>query len=246
MLHSVRVALLAATCALVSAPVLAEFSPEPTLAPNKGKKPTIDKEQFAYSIGYLNGQDSLQRTPDLDVKTFMQGFKDAMERKESLLTQEESTTALNRYKAQRQAQFEADMQRLSVENEKISRKFFFDNAQQADIKTTASGLQYRVIKMGDGRKPKANDTVKVHYIGAFLDGRVFDSSVGRDEPATLKANEVIAGWTEALQLMPTGSEFEIFVPANLAYGDKGAGPIAPNAALKFKINLISIEKPKKK
>lgn len=246
MLPSVRHLLMASVCVMASSAALAEFVPEQGLSPNKGKKPSVDKDQFAYSIGYLNGQDSLERTPDLDVKAFTQGFKDAMERKESLLTPEESTAAINRYKAQRQAQFEADMQRLAVENEKLSRKFFFENGQLEDIKTTKSGLQYRVIKMGDGKKPKPTDTIKAHYIGAFLDGKVFDSSVGRDEPATLKANEVIPGWTEALQLMPTGSEFEIFVPAALAYGEKGAGPIAPNAALKFKIHLISIEKPKKK
>ena len=221
----------------------ASFATAPVLAPNNGKKPVVDKEQFAYSIGYMNGQGSAEQIPDLDIDTFIRGFKDAIAKKESLLSAQERTTAINRYKAQRMAQLEADLKALAKENAETGRVFLAQNQNAEGIKVTESGLQYRVLNEATGKKPSANDTVKVNYEGAFLDGTVFDSSVNRGEPATFTISSVIPGWTEGLQMMPVGSVYEFFVPSDLAYGEEGAGPIPPNAVLNFRVELLSIEKP---
>lgn len=221
---------------------VSSFSPAPTLAPNKGKKPVVDREQFAYSIGYMNGQGSAEQIPDLDVDTFLRGFKDAIAKKESLLNEQERETAVNRYKAQRMAQLEADLAALAKENAISGAAFLAKNKTADGIQATDSGLQYRVLKPATGKKPSAKDTVKVNYEGAFLDGTVFDSSINRGEPVTFALDQVIAGWTEGLQLMPTGAVYEFFIPAELAYGTEGAGPIPPNAVLNFRIELLSIEK----
>lgn len=221
----------------------ASLSTAPVLAPNNGKKPIVDKEQFAYSIGYMNGQGSAEQIPDLDIDTFIRGFKDASAKKESLLSPQERTTAINRYKAQRMAQLESDLKILGKENAEKGAQFLAQNKSAQGITVTNSGLQYRVLKEATGKKPSAKDTVKVNYEGAFLDGSVFDSSVNRGEPVTFALDQVIAGWTEGLQLMPTGAVYEFFIPSELAYGSEGAGPIPPNAVLNFRIELLSIEKP---
>lgn len=218
-------------------------SQPPVLAPNTGKKPVLDREQFAYSIGYLNGQGSGEQIPDLDIETFIRGFRDAFAKKESLLTPQERTSAISRYKEQRLAALQADMEKLGKENAAAGAAFLDQNAKAEGVVVTASGLQYRLVKTGTGVKPKAKDTIKVHYEGSFLDGTVFDSSYNRGEPATFQLDQVIPGWTEALQLMPIGTTAELFVPSKLAYGEAGAGPIPPNATLKFKIELLGIEKP---
>ncbi|MEO6698859.1 MAG: FKBP-type peptidyl-prolyl cis-trans isomerase [Paraperlucidibaca sp.] len=221
----------------------ASLSTAPVLAPNSGKKPVVDKQQFAYSIGYMNGQGSAEQIPDLDIDTFIRGFKDAVAKKESLLSAQERTTAINRYKAQRMAQLEADLKALAKENAEKGSVFLAQNKSAEGIQVTTSGLQYRVLKEATGKKPSAKETVKVNYEGAFLDGTVFDSSINRGEPVTFALDQVIAGWTEGLQLMPTGSVYEFFIPAELAYGAEGTGPIPPNAVLNFRIELLNIEKP---
>lgn len=120
--------------------------------------------------------------------------------------------------------------------------FLKENGKRAGVTTTASGLQYEVIKMGTGAKPTATDKVKTHYHGTLIDGTVFDSSVDRGEPISFPLNGVIKGWTEALQLMPVGSKFKLFVPSDLAYGAQGQGTIKPHSALIFEVELIDIEK----
>lgn len=238
-----------ASASLLSAQAIAAEAPaaaveKPALAPNAGKKPVTDREQFAYSIGYMNGQGSAEQIPDLDVETFVRGFRDALALKESLLSAPERTTAINRYKEQRLAQMQADMAKAAKENAQLGAEFFARNAKAEGITTTASGLQYRELTRGTGAKPKVTDTVKVHYEGTFLDGSVFDSSYNRGEPAVFQLDQVLEGWTEGLQLMPVGSTFELFLPSELGYGEAGAGPIPPNAPLKFKVELLGIEKGK--
>ena len=234
--------LISATPLWAEAQPTAAVSQAPALAPNSGKKPVVDREQFAYSIGYLNGQGSSEQIPDLDIETFILGFRDAFAKKESLLTPQERTAAISRYKEQRLAALQADMEKLGKENAAAGAAFLEMNAKADGVVTTASGLQYRLLKVGTGVKPKAKETIKVHYEGSFLDGTVFDSSYNRGEPATFQLDQVIPGWTEALQLFPVGSTAELFVPSKLGYGEAGAGPIPPNALLKFKIELLSIEK----
>ena len=128
-------------------------------------------------------------------------------------------------------------------NLKAGEDFLAANAKKEGVKTTASGLQYKVIKSGSGPSPKPTDTVKVHYNGTLIDGTVFDSSIRRGSPATFPVNGVIPGWTEALQLMKVGDKWQLFIPAKLAYGEQGPGPIGPNATLIFDVELLGIEKP---
>src|SRR3989338_270904 len=131
---------------------------------------------------------------------------------------------------------------LGGKNKKEGEAFLAENKKKEGVKTTASGLQYKVIKNGNGKKPKATDTVTVHYKGTLIDGTEFDSSYKRGEPTSFPVNQVIAGWTEALQLMNVGSKWQLFIPANLGYGDRGAGPqIGPNAAFIFEVELISLK-----
>lgn len=215
---------------------------KPALAANSGKKPVNDREQFAYSIGYLNGQGSGEQIPDLDTDTFIRGFLDAFAGKESLLTAQERTTAINRYKEQRLAQLQEDLKKIAVENEAAGAAFLAANAKVDGFKTTASGLQYREVKAGSGARPKASNTVKVHYEGSFIDGTVFDSSYNRGEPAEFQLDQVIPGWTEGLQMMSVNSIYEFVLPSALGYGEAGAGPIPPNAVLKFKVELLGVEK----
>jgi hypothetical protein len=122
------------------------------------------------------------------------------------------------------------------------RAFLAENGKKAGVTTTASGLQYEVLKQGTGAKPAATDTVKVHYEGKLLDGTVFDSSVQRGEPVSFPLNRVIPGWTEGVQLMTVGSKYKFVIPSELAYGDQGAGPIPPHSVLQFEVELLSIEK----
>lgn len=227
-------------CVSFSLPAMAD---DEQLAPNKGRKPVTDAQQFAYSIGYMNGRSSLEQIPDLDVETFLRAFRDAYTSKQSLLTADESASAINRYKQQRLVLLEAEMEKLARENAAIGAEFLKRNAQNEGVVTTASGLQYRVITEGKGRKPVATDMVRVNYEGAFIDGSVFDSSYSRNEPAVFQLDSVIAGWTEGLQLMNVGAVYEFFVPAEMAYGEAGAGPIPPNSVLQFRIEMLGIERP---
>lgn len=121
------------------------------------------------------------------------------------------------------------------------RKFLEENAKQVDVQTTPSGLQYKVLEEGYGTKPKAHETVKVHYKGTLIDGTEFDSSYKRGEPISFPLNRVIAGWTEGLQLMQTGAKYELYIPYELAYGERGAGPVIPPfAALIFQVELLEV------
>ena len=137
------------------------------------------------------------------------------------------------------------MQEAAGPNKIEGQKFLEANMLKEGVTTTASGLQYKVIKAGSGNKPKATDTVTVHYQGTLVNGTEFDSSYRRGQPVSFPVNGVIPGWTEALQLMEAGAKWQIVIPSNLAYGDRGAGPqIGPNATLIFEIELISIQEPK--
>ncbi len=137
----------------------------------------------------------------------------------------------------------AKVKEEAEKNQKEGDAYLAKNKDKAGVKVTASGVQYEVIKQGTGPKPKATDTVKVDYTGTKIDGTKFDSSVDRGQPATFPLNGVIPGWTEALQLMPVGSEYRVVIPAKLAYAEHGPGPIGPNATLIFDVTLIAIEPP---
>ena len=136
----------------------------------------------------------------------------------------------------------AKAEQKAKDNLTASEKFLEENSKKPGIITTDSGLQYKVEKMGEGPKPAAEDTVKVHYVGKFLDGETFDSSVDRGEPSEFAVNQVIPGWVEGLQLMPKGSKFHFYIPASLGYGEKGVGKIPGNALLEFEVELLDVTK----
>ncbi len=135
----------------------------------------------------------------------------------------------------------AALQEMAAKNKKEGEAFLAENKKKKGVVTLPDGLQYKVIKAGTGKKPTVNDTVVAHYTGTLINGKEFDSSVRRGEPATFALNGVIKGWQEALPLMPTGSKWQVFIPSELAYGESGNGPIGPNETLIFDIELISIK-----
>jgi len=201
------------------------------------------KQKESYSIGYQVGLSMMKDGVDVDSEVFMQGLQDAVAGKDGLLSMEEMQNLIvERREKLRQAQ----MQKIQEERAKNAQEtvdFLEENGKKEGIITTESGLQYKILREGDGASPKEDDTVTVNYRGTFIDGEEFDSSYAREKPQTFQANGVIKGWTEALQMMKVGSKWEIYVPPDLAYGRGGLGQrIPPNKLLIFKIELLSIEK----
>lgn len=200
----------------------------------------------SYGIGVDIGSNMQRQKLDLDPKAIAAGLADAFAGKPAL-TAEEVRATLMEFQKQAQAKAEARAKTAGEDNLKAGKEFLEANAKKEGVKTTASGLQYKVIKSGAGHTPKSTDSVKVHYTGKLIDGTVFDSSVARGEPITFGVGEVIPGWTEALQLMKEGDKWQVFIPSKLGYGERGAGTdIGPNSTLIFEVELISIEKPGQK
>jgi len=213
------------------------------MPPNQSaKKPESVEERAAYSIGFMTGKSSSAQAPSLNVEQFAAGFRDAYGKKDSKITQNEMKAALMAFEQKMREEAMAKLQKDSAEATTKGATYLAENAKKPGVKTTASGLQYEVITEGKGAKPAATDTVKVHYEGKLLDGTVFDSSIQRGEPVSFPLNRVIPGWTEGVQLMPVGSKYKLTLPANLAYGDQGTGPIPPNSVLVFEVELLDIVK----
>lgn len=203
-----------------------------------------DKDKTSYSMGMNVGMNFKQQSIDINADIFMKGFKDALSGAKPLLSEEEMRSAILALQKEVVAKQTAKMQIIGEKNKKDGEAFLAENKKKEGVKTLPSGLQYKVIKEGSGKMPKVTDTVTTNYRGTLVDGTEFDSSYKRGQPATFPVNGVIPGWTEALQLMKTGSKWQLFIPANLAYGDKGAGPIGPigpNAVLIFDVELISVK-----
>lgn len=203
------------------------------------------KEKASYAIGMAMARNMKAQGIELDADIFAKGFKDTASGAEPVMTDQEAQAAMTVFQAEMVAKKQEEMKKLSEENKKMGEAFLAENKKKEGVKTTASGLQYKVIKEGDGKKPGAKDMVKVNYKGTLVDGTEFDSSYKRNEPATFPVSGVIPGWTEALLLMKTGSKYEIVIPSNLAYGEAGAGGgiIPPNATLIFEVELLSITPP---
>lgn len=203
---------------------------------------TTDKEKDSYALGMNIGRGLSKQPVDLDAAAVARGLQDAMSGGKTELTDEEATADLAQLKDQVQKATEAKMQELAAENQKAGAAFLAENKTKEGVVTLPSGLQYKVLTQGTGPKPAATDTVVCQYRGTLLDGSEFDSSYKRGQPATFAVGRVIKGWTEALQLMPVGSKWQIFIPADLAYGERGAGNvIPPNATLIFEVELVSIQ-----
>lgn len=202
-----------------------------------------EKDKISYVIGMqiANSLTGIKEEIDLDV--LQRAMKDGLSGAEPLLKPEEAMAVQQVFQQKMQAKQAAKMQEQAAKNKAEGEAFLAKNKSAPGVKTTESGLQYQVVTEGTGPKPAATDTVKVHYTGTLLDGTKFDSSVDRGQPAQFALNAVIAGWTEALQLMPVGSKYTLWIPSELGYGDRGTpGPIGPNATLKFDVELIEIVK----
>jgi FKBP-type peptidyl-prolyl cis-trans isomerase FklB len=179
---------------------------------------------------------------DVDLELATRGLKDAYTGNQALLTDEEMQEVLTNFKKEFIAKQQELAKQQGEKNKREGEIFFETNKKKEGVQTLPSGLQYKVLKAGAGKKPTATDTVTVHYRGTLIDGKEFDSSYRRGKPATFPVNGVIPGWTEALPLMEEGAKWELFIPSNLAYGERGAGrDIGPNATLIFEVELISIE-----
>jgi len=192
-------------------------------------------EKVSYALGLSLGNNLLGSGVNaLDYAQLAQGIQDVMEQNKPKMTYEEAQTVINDFFQTLQAKAGGQAQSEGI-------AFLEENSKRAEIVTLASGLQYEILTAGDGATPIASDSVKVHYHGTLIDGKVFDSSVNRGEPATFGVTQVISGWVEALQLMPVGSKWKLYIPSELAYGAQGAGQaIAPHAALIFEVELLAI------
>jgi len=199
------------------------------------------KQKASYAIGMNWGAILHRQNVDVDSAALFQGMKDAMAGGKTLMTEEEARAALTQLQTEMQAKQQERIKQESETNKKEGEAFLAANKSREGVVALPSGLQYKVITMGTGPKPTTSDSVVCNYRGTLINGEEFDSSFKRGEPATFPVTGVIKGWTEALQLMPTGSKWQLFIPSELAYGPRGNGPIGPNSTLIFEIELLSIK-----
>jgi FKBP-type peptidyl-prolyl cis-trans isomerase FklB len=201
------------------------------------------KDSVSYAIGFNIGQNFKTQKIDIDPAIVAAAMRDLMNDAEAKLTEEESQQVWMSYQQELMAQQQKEREESGVKNLDAGKKWLADNKGKDGVVTTASGLQYKIIKMGEGAIPTKDDKVKVHYRGKLIDGKQFDSSYDRGEPAVFPITGVIPGWTEVLQLMPVGSKWEVYIPSELGYAERGAGQdIGPNATLIFDVELLGIEK----
>lgn len=201
-----------------------------------------DKDKVSYAIGLNIGKSMKQEGLDINPDALAAAMKDVFAGAKPQLTDEQVQQVMQDFQKKMMAKQMAAREEGLGKNKAEGEKFLADNKKKAGIKTTASGLQYKVITAGTGKTPKATDTVKTHYRGTLINGTEFDSSYKRGEPAEFPVNGVIKGWTEALQLMKEGAKWQLFIPSELAYGERGAGKdIGPNSTLIFDIELLSVK-----
>lgn len=204
---------------------------------------TTDKDKLSYSIGADLGKNFKSQGIDVNPEALTKGMQDGMSGGQLLLTEDQMKDVLNKFQKDLMAKRNSELNKKAEENKTKGEAFLKDNQSKSGIVSLPSGLQYKIIETGNGSKPGKTDTVTVEYTGHLIDGTVFDSTDKTGKPATFQVSQVIPGWTEALQLMPSGSTWEIYVPSNLAYGPRSVGgPIGPNETLIFKIHLISVKK----
>lgn len=211
--------------------------PKPTAA-GMGAQQTNEQhhmDKFSYSIGLGIGQNLLgMGTKDIVVEDFAQAIKDVLQGNQTAISHQEARDIVNKYFAE----LEAKVHAANIEQGKA---FLDENKKRPNVVTLPSGLQYEVLVEGKGKRAKATDRVKCHYEGTLIDGTLFDSSVKRGQPATFGVNQVIPGWVEALQLMPEGSKWKLYIPSDLGYGAQGAGEmIQPHSTLIFEVELLEV------
>lgn len=203
-----------------------------------------EKEQVSYMIGMDMGKTLEQVKDEIDLDTLNKALKATLAGEKPLLNEEQAKQIRETFATKMQAKQMAEMMTKAKTNAEEGAKFLAENGKKPGVQTTADGLQYQVVTEGKGPKPKASDVVSVHYKGTTLDGKTFDSSYDRGQPAQIPLGQVVPGWREGILLMPVGSKYKLWIPAVLAYGEQGTpgGPIPPNATLAFEIELLDIVK----
>ncbi len=204
---------------------------------------TTQKDKFSYALGMNLGTNLHKQSVPVDPNILLRGLKDALAGGKTALTEDQARAALMEVQNEMRKKQQEQMQAAGAANKKEGDAFLAANKAKDGVVTLPSGLQYKVLTQGTGPKPTATDSVVCNYRGTLINGTEFDSSYKRGEPATFPVSGVIKGWTEALQLMPVGSKWQLFVPSDLAYGERSPGPeIAPDSTLIFEVELLSIEK----
>lgn len=231
----------------------APATPSSTAAKTPAKKPATaskaatplalktQKDKFSYALGMKMGENLKKQSVPVDPAILSRGLRDALAGKKTLLTDEEAQGAMTAVQNDMRQKMQEKMKEEGEANKKTGEAFLAANKSKEGVVTLPSGLEYKILKAGTGPKPTANDSVVCNYKGTLIDGKEFDSSYKRGQPATFPVTGVIKGWTEALQLMPVGSKWQLFIPPDLAYGERGAGgDIGPDSTLIFEVELLSI------
>jgi FKBP-type peptidyl-prolyl cis-trans isomerase FklB len=201
-----------------------------------------EKDKLSYAIGMNIGNNLKRQSMELNPEILSQGIWDSLTDGKTLMTEQEYRDTMTAFEQEMKQKQVTQIKELSEKNKQQGEAFLAENKKKDAVITLPSGLQYKVIKKGTGKTPKATDSVTVNYMGSLINGTEFDSSYRRGQPASFKVNGVISGWTEALQLMQEGAKWQLFIPSDLAYGERGAGrDIGPYSALIFEVELISIE-----
>jgi FKBP-type peptidyl-prolyl cis-trans isomerase FklB len=246
---NMKIKLLAILSCFVSLTSIAQTKPKtkPKLTVSVTKVPVKEfsnqVDSVSYAVGVLVAQNFKSQKVTLNPAMVAKGFEAATQGGTLKLTEQQCQSIVQAYMMKNQEAQALEQSKEFLPNKAAGEKFLADNRKKDSIIVTVSGLQYKIIKLGTGPKPVATDKVKTHYHGTLIDGQVFDSSVQRGEPISFPVNGVIPGWVEALQLMPVGSKFKLFIPQNLAYGVRGGGQaIKPYSALVFEVELLEIEK----
>jgi FKBP-type peptidyl-prolyl cis-trans isomerase len=195
-----------------------------------------EEQKYSYSIGYQFAQNLKGQNVKVDSKALALAVSDVLNGNDPKITEQEMQDSMQKMYEKRRENMKAEADK----NKKEGEEFLAKNKEQGDVKTLESGLQYQVMSAGEGAKPGENDTVKVHYKGTLIDGTEFDSSYKRDKPAEFPVKAVIPGWTEALQLMKKGGKWKLWIPSELAYGERGRPSIPPNSVLIFEVELLDI------
>jgi FKBP-type peptidyl-prolyl cis-trans isomerase FklB len=199
-------------------------------------------DKVSYAIGVNIGQNFKNQGLGINSDAISQGIKDGLTGTTPLISQQDMQSTLMNFQKELIVKRQQDFQQLSTKNKQDGANFLAANKTKPGVITLPDGLQYKIVTEGTGTPPSDQDTVTVNYEGTFIDGKVFDSSYQRKKPVTFPVSEIIPGWTEALKLMKPGATWQLFIPPNLAYGERGIGPIGPNQTLLFKVNLISVTK----
>ncbi len=202
----------------------------------KEKSIQSEEEKYSYAIGFQFAQNLKGQNVKVDAAALSQAVQDVLGGKDPKITEEQMQASMQKMYEDRRV----SMEKEAEENKTKGAAFLEKNKAEDGVKTTVSGLQYKVISEGDGKKPKENDTVSVHYKGTLINGEEFDSSYKRNQPAEFPVKAVIPGWTEALQLMKKGAKYQLWIPSELAYGERGRPNIPPNSVLAFEVELLDI------